>query len=1411
MAWDGRFFGRYNELYFGLGPQGFIDIRDRSFDKLPVPFSEELMDCADLAREPSEHTMEGPLPPLSNGLEFGGRKYRAIEGGLTRSDLGFGRCLTYRPLAARDNGNIVLLSVDLPSQVAYRIRMQSPIRNGATFRLAEGISVTVETALNWQFLDDCLLFSTSGEDGRINLLVESEEPASALGATAIVCARGHEMAGVLARAACGKGFIPCFVVEGHAAGKVEAEEIVRRQFARTVFVGLDSALFVPDDASVTIPTDIRSSSEVSRLLGEPEPISTIEAPQLADALGPALALALHYSAALSLSSEPTRRIVLRQASGRIDREWDIDEILGVPLTVHTGINSTDALHQELVVCESVIEDLIVCQGVGYASLREAPIAFLPRAGEAERQVYPDAASGRRLLEESANRAVPQKMRKPSAELITVFNRGLPLHLTSLPEAGMHWMDRYALAHLPGQLASVLAPSFLQARTQASPPVSYTVVFDALNDGFSGDDTETGAIDHEFSKGLSYPIVLRGKSARGAVLRETLQRFEIDFIVLVTHGAQDFIEGEAGEEIFAAEIAEWSLRSAPLVFNNSCSSLATTSGAFIRAGARGYIGTLWPVESRTAARLALHLSEEMRAETPPGIAMLLKHAKGRLSASRYTGSDAAAYVYVGFPTLATRARKPLSEGEELSHLTRSTEEVYQRLHLIASDGLPLVARLLHPAATSSLRDRFRSHIKQGEIPRPIQPLFGTTLDIDYVLSISDFQLGRSLIERTPHEQHGAILDGMEKYLFSAIEEWSNWNERHDLHMGRTRAEREESSRAAGISTGAISEEGLYRVGAHLAVQSVLPLATLFGDNAEIDRASFWIEVAAKLVTTPADLSADGSVTDQALIARIRTGVLQSMRLLSASDNSQEAVEIDILSNAVNKSDLANLFGIALRRVRAHSRALMFYELARDLAEPKTDRRANAESNIASVRRDLGQTDGLLEDLLNAFERQVALGDRRNAVITAANTMRIAADQQRPIDEGMLSQALSWASSFVIRTDRINHTCDLLGAASCYQAAIGRFERASRYCEEIAGYLEDESLSVSAPVHLNELLMFYERKSLHQHCVQQGKLNAVALERAALWDVAARTYVFVCDHAGKSAREHGVNWIKMFLESSRKLARLDQRHPNLMAENREGIDITRQNTASLWEQLTELGNFRLALDAYRAVQAWRPGFQEANWERLGDALHPLNASAIESMAAAGHLRREAIVYVRSDGPYSAHIKTIRQRIDDKDKSSPGTVWGYWPADPAEGISVPGIESFVVGGTVVFPLTPGAEVTVVHQRAGVVDTDGKGLYRYKDVWGSRTIPYVVRIQLEPNWIPLDVVCAKRSANEPFVWIRFDDTGCCIEFEPTDGAWLSDVEIIKAYDERLQLGSDESVFVSKTPYPIFRSFLRLLSMPRN
>ncbi|MGW2788165.1 CHAT domain-containing protein, partial [Streptomyces populi] len=826
---------------------------------------------------------------------------------------------------------------------------------------------------------------------------------------------------VLVHAALGRGFVPCFVVgdgEAHEPASITAL-LDETPEADVIAVGLRSVptLRAPGANTVHMDSGPRSSAEVLELLGRPPRAATITAPDRPQAYGPALHLALGLSADLALEPSDGDLIRLTGHDGALLRTWQLTELLGTMLPAQPALSTSPdptapaapaPPGDEIVICENAAAELLVCQAVGYAQVRGCPIAFIPEITADEPESGARSRDGVRLLQEQAEAAVPSTLRSPNARTLTVFTRHLPLHLTPLPhpdDHARHWLDRYAVAHVPGRLGSVLVPRLLRRQLQPTPSVSFGLIFDSLG---AVTNTESTGYAGRLTRSLSHPVVLTGRDARRDVLESALQHLDTDLVLLIAHGRDDHLEDADNEVISASRIGGWRLRGQPVVFNNSCSSWTTSSRAFLTAGARAVIATLWPVANEVATHIAAQVGERLHDQDEPAVAELLHQAVADArERHREDLATQAAYVFIGLPQTAFHARPTLNQREALDLLTHTTTTLYQVFSAVAKEGRPKSATALRNAAFASLRERFAALLTPEELPAHLAPPLArlSVLDIDFLLARLDAALGRDLLRVLPPERHPQVVSQMDAILERALHELATWEQRHATHMRRDRGQDAQGRPAEDTS--------LIMLSADFVLTDVLPHAVALADlrrPESKERARQWLHMAAMLVTTPADVSPDHSITDEALIARLRAGIVQRTRTLWRRDgkDNDNTTEIDWLAQGTDKAELANRFGMVRTPLDEPDRAALFFKAARDLAEPGSAVWANATSNLAdTLRRRDASGDAVLGHYRAALRLQVEQGDLRNASITEANLLRRAASTGTSLGRQFIPRALARA--------------------------------------------------------------------------------------------------------------------------------------------------------------------------------------------------------------------------------------------------------------------------------------------------------------------------------------------------------------------------------------------------------------------
>lgn len=1420
------FFGEHHHLLFVKEGGRIIAIWDRARRKSPVTFSEsELIDLSHSLRESAETYMGGQSyarPKISGSYELEGEGKMLIP-------LGFGRGLHYHTLKSVSGTAAVSLTVNLPERVAYRIDVAAKHVEGNQLTLEEGITITIFTDLHWEMRESAIFVQTGEEAGEITFLVHSTFEQSRVQDVVIVAAEGWERDAMLARAACGKGFVRCFVVNNtrhdENVGKLPwgAE-----QPGRLICLGL-SHIRLPiqyDARVVEVSLRSHSSADLARQWGAKANGLTIIAPSREDAYGPALLLALHHEANLQLEDTQDDSLYLVDGVGQRLKTWSITELIGVPLNVMTDTARGTSDVGELVICESTLRDLVVCQGVGYAEMEGLHVAFIPPVHlEPPPEGFPDSTAGIRELERMSRAAVPLHLRNPHAGSLTVFTKALPLHLTKTEESltSPRWFDRYAVSHLPGQSASHLIGRLASVGSRDGLSVPFSVIFDALCEAV---DTEGHVFARELERGLSYPIVLSGMMAQRDILRELTHRLATDLILLITHGAGDSITDGLGEELGSKEIGGWRLRGTPLVFNNSCTSWATTGNAFLAAEARALIATMWPVRNDVAAALAAKIGDQLHGSEGRGdvLGMFVDSVRELTQAWPAARDTLSAYVFIGSPQTRLLTQPLTGVEETLNLLTEVFSSLYNVFIDLAANGRPDLALNAYKAVSHALFRRFKSLIEPGEVPRPLSPPFQiyTLLEVDLLFASADFGFHKAVISHIPHEEQEAHIRRMDYELSVAINELTTWNERHDRHFGRTREQRENMSEKAGMFIGALGDGMLYKLLVQAVYTDVLPfITTLAGIHAR-DRAQEWLKVATIMVTTPRDLSPDGTVSDEALIERVKEGNKERMRVISFSnDAAEDEIFIDLLQD-FNRADLLNRFGIACKYLREYDRALSFYNAALGLAEPGSNDHANIRSNIANVLRELGGSDEALGEMQHAFIEQERQKDYRNAVVTAANMLRLAASTGVTADESVMAKALEWADAAELSAERLKRRADLLGATACYYASRGLHDKVLEIRNDIARLLQLPFPPPDVEVHLNELVGWYSDTGLHAKSVELALANAADYQAANLPDVAARTYVAAgCAAISAYLATRNKYFLSTFLDCAAKVGKALRLYPSLQGpELQDFVGNMWENLTSMWQQCSEFGETRLAVMAYETLKVWEPGQRHPDWELASRAFDEKNVAFVRRLAAAGAIKREAIISISQD--LDVTIETATRRHDGGSALGPHevvpqTVYGYWPlhkpSTPSEKV---GTQMSFIAGAAVYPLRSGESATVVESDLRVLRTDGHGTYLYQDIYGSRDVEYRLLFRLDPGLIPVDLTLYPKSGPVPQSTIRFGKHSCEIRVEGRDEnrtaasiPWMADVRLVfRTAPELTQVLWDESSpFASTMPFEMYMTFLRLLS----
>ncbi|MEV6892202.1 hypothetical protein [Kribbella sp. NPDC051137] len=1263
--------GDHNGISFIEGPGGITGVCDRYHRKEVVGFREDgLIDLADPPRPVSEYVIGGALPG-SDGKPF--HLY---------TPTGFGRSVSYEALEHDEPGVLaVRLTIGLPDRTLYRVHWQTFSQDDDVFTLADGISVTVSSSLPWVYQGSTLQVHAGPHPGKVVFVVESRPPSALARDVAIVVCEGYEREALVVRAGCGRGFVPCFVLP-------------EQQWSQRV----------AEPGDVLVGPGARPDIDLL-----PPGAPTLLAPDDEAAYGPALALAVAHQARLVLTGEGA----VITLTGDSPAQWHLADILSQPLEVF-------GTSREVVVAESTLTDLVICQAVGYADLKQCGLAFVPA-------ITDGTSSDATVLARECAAAVPSGLRELNADVLVVITRAQALHLTPLPD-GRHWADRYLVAHLPGQVASIL----LRRPREPTPPVLFGVVFDALR-AFTS--TEGDLYQDKLATGLSAPLVLSRGNARLDVLREVLQRVDVDLLLVIAHGEQDHFADSANDEISDSLIRTWQLRGAPVVFNNSCSSWTTTGEAFLAAGARAVAGTLWPVTNDLAAGIGTSVAESLHDQD----LLTLMHQAVREAAD----PDAAAYVYVGLPGTRFLAREILDEDEMVALLSQAMDSLFRCLNGLAAEGKVAVATALHDATVPALRARFGALATPGELPAHLPPpsAQATVIDVDYLLANASLSFYRAILPTVSPQRSAAVVEQIRRHLGIAHHELVTWPERHRAWLAASQARRPAASDIL--------------LTARFAGAQVLPFASLCAELRRPDEARHWLGVAAELI---------GASGNQMVLDRIRSGVVEHYSGQSPSD----PVTIDWLAEALDRSLLAQQFGLISEQLGDTSEAIAFYQAAVELSPAGSAAETQVQARLRNLRGPQG--DPLIE-YVAAFETAVGGDDYCTVGDAATDLLKYAAGNSRSLSDELVRRALAHDVPHGGSHHQVVHRLKILGAALTYFAAHNDPAGVEAAVSEVFSYVG--AYESSAVVPLNELAAWHYGRGDLTAAIATGLAFGTRLREARCFESAARMLSFtarVIPRAYSAAPDPKL--LEQLFDVSATIGRLLTEHVEVGTSIGDRVDDVLEQTESVWRQLADRDNWRLALRGYQASTRW-PGVRRIDdWELLAKANHPRNLDAVRTT----FLVRDCRLRIEADLTVTRTTSTTREG-----SSGPGTIYALCPlADRPAELRGPG--ATFVAGTAVFALTAHETVTIEEIGVQVLSTaDGWSTYRGR--WGSNTVPHRLRIDLAPGLIPAVIRCEQRGRRSSRATVRFDETGGHIDVrgEYSDEAWVADVTVVFARSPEL------------------------------
>jgi tetratricopeptide (TPR) repeat protein len=233
--------------------------------------------------------------------------------------------------------------------------------------------------------------------------------------------------------------------------------------------------------------------------------------------------------------------------------------------------------------------------------------------------------------------------------LTAFTSGLPYSFIRTSSAD--WSEK-PIGHVISDGDLIVLSEFC-SRGSVPPLQSFNIVVDS---GFF-DDSETDAVAQGLRRRPSRSIVLRDDPSIPRMVFTLLNELPIEFLFFNTHGSDDAILlGRYPLQSF--QIPQWfSLPGRPFVFNNSCLSWIGVGQEFVRVGARGYIGTLWSVDTSDAAEFARTVMHRVMVEGSSISAAMRRTGITQSTARAYIYVGSALADYAGIPGPPSRASCP----------------------------------------------------------------------------------------------------------------------------------------------------------------------------------------------------------------------------------------------------------------------------------------------------------------------------------------------------------------------------------------------------------------------------------------------------------------------------------------------------------------------------------------------------------------------------------------------------------------------------------------------------------------------------------------------------------------------------------------------------------------------------------
>ncbi|QQQ79047.1 hypothetical protein IOD16_11810 [Saccharothrix sp. 6-C] len=530
---------------------------------------------------------------------------------------------------------------DLPAPARWRLVVDAPATetpDGVSFALPDSVTLLVSGSAPCEVVPGGVGVRLPAGESTLDVTVISE-PVFEVGDTVVVC-RPDQLreAAVVVSCLPADRVTPVVALRpgdpsSHRHDRLVAHLLGTTGVRRAVFLAEpDEPLFgdLPEHLHLPCEDPVGLTAKAWELLRGGEPARTLDVAPDADFVA-ALFTALRAGAALRVDEDAPPVPFAEHNPDRgdeavlVERAGEADGLMAAVYAHHRGARLVVVPEPDLAVVGAVVaeeQERVTAaagaigdavKGIGFV---EALWRYLSNGGH-----DPYAA-----VEAAVTAQVPaEAVAEVGDRRLTAFTSGLPYSFVHTED--VNWA-RKPIGHVVADPALVVLTELHRAGV-AREPGAFSLVFDS--GAFQEHPEATASPGHH-----THPIVLSERDASPDALRDLVVDLPVELVFFNCHDADGAIV--LGGHALPDDDLPVTLRHRPIVFNNSCRSWTRLGREFVRAGARGYIGTLWTIPPNLAAGFARTVVRRLTAEeTPAARAIVDTGTPGGLERS---------YLYVG---------------------------------------------------------------------------------------------------------------------------------------------------------------------------------------------------------------------------------------------------------------------------------------------------------------------------------------------------------------------------------------------------------------------------------------------------------------------------------------------------------------------------------------------------------------------------------------------------------------------------------------------------------------------------------------------------------------------------------------------------------------------------------------------